>query len=577
MRWIFRGEQMPPFPDEAQAWAEELEISGRLARFLWQRGLSGKEAMRDFLNPALRGLAPLCEWPGLEEAARVLVDALLEGKKVCVWGDYDVDGITAAALMVEFFSFHGFDAAAHIPNRLTEGYGLNVEGIERLASEGAGVLLTVDCGISDIDAVRRARELGLVVVVSDHHLPGDELPPASAIVNPRLFDCPCPALAGVGVAFFLAAAVNVLLHEQHGRQKMDVRTLLDLVALGTLADVVDLGGQNRILVKNGLLGISQARRVGIAALKSACGFAAAASLGAGQVVFTLAPRINAAGRLGSGTLALELMLEKDRTRAAASATELSRLNAERRDEEDIILKEALVQAEEQVAQGRMGLVLYSPGWHPGIIGIVASRVVEALHRPTVVMSLAGDFLKGSGRSVPGFDIHGAFASCAELLLGYGGHTMAAGLSLAAEQLEAFRTRFDKEAAALMDGTPHEPECRVDDELSFAEVEFHLLKELEMLQPFGMGNAEPVFASPPVRVRSMRGRTGFMQLDLLDESSGRALTAKAWRQKADIPMSLKGKLIRIAYTPRIDRYNGAATIELRLKDWKEEKKSAAQAL
>lgn len=567
MLWKFRSDATLPTPDDLPVWAERLEISPLLARLLWQRGQQGLDAMQSFLNPALRALSPLEEWPGLAEAADVLADGLLQGKKLCVWGDYDVDGITSTALVLDFLSRHGFRALSHIPDRLSEGYGLNEAGISRLAEEGVSLLLTVDCGISDLDAVARAGELGMTVVVSDHHLPGRQLPDARAIVNPRIADCPCAALAGVGVSFLLMAAVNAVFAKR-GMPKVDMRSFLDLVALGTLADVVDLNGQNRILVKNGLLKIAEAGRVGIAALKSACNFSPTATLGAGQVVFTLAPRINAAGRLGSSKAALDLLLTTDRREAADLAAELSRLNAERRDEEERILKDAQVQADQQVEAGCMGLVLYSRDWHPGVIGIVASRVVETLHRPCVVLSSVESFLKGSGRSVPGFDLHEAFIACADLLLGFGGHKMAAGLSLFPERLDAFRERFYALAASGLGTEPLEAECKIDAELAFPEADFELLKELEMLQPFGMGNAEPVFASPPVRVKTMRGRPGFMLLELEDEKSGLCLTAKAWRHLADMPQSLRGRRIRIAYTPRIDRYNGAATIELRMKDWKE---------
>ncbi len=567
MQWQYRTIETTPPPADIAAWAERLEISGVLANFLWRRGLHDFDQMRLFLNPSLRGLAPLEAWPGLLDAAKTLADGLLAGKKLCVWGDYDVDGITSTAVVVDFLAGHGFSCLHHIPNRLTEGYGLNSAALSGIAAQGASMLLTVDSGISDVDAVAYAKSLGMTVIITDHHLPAEVLPPADAIVNPRLAPCPCPALAGVGVTFFLMAAVNAALHKAGGK-KADLRGLLDLVALGTLADVVDVSGQNRILVKNGLLKIAAGTRVGVAALKAACNHSPTAALGAGQVVFTLAPRINAAGRLGSSEAALELLLTRDRGRAAALAEELSRLNAERRDEEDRILQEAMRQAQEQVDAGNLGLVLHADNWHPGIIGIVASRVVEQLHRPTVVLSAVDTCLKGSGRSVSGFDMHEAFVRCADLFLGYGGHYMAAGLSLLPENLRLFREQFQALAAESFGDAVPESVCKIDGELNFAQVDFTLLKELELLQPFGMGNAEPVFASPPVRVRSMRGRPGFMLLDLEDETSGRVLKAKAWRQLSNMPLHLKGRRIRVAYTPRIDRYNGAAAVELRLKDWKE---------
>ena len=567
MHWVLRNTAQLP-AEHVQEWAEQLEISEVLAALLWSRGLQTPNAMQHFMNPSLRFLSGLAGWPGLQEAGEFLADALLAGQKVAVWGDYDVDGITGTALVLEFLQEHGFSAAHYIPNRLEEGYGLNTGGIEHLHAQGVQVLLTVDSGISDVEPIALARQLGMDVIVTDHHLPGEELPPATHILNPRLHENhPCPTLAGVGVAFFLMAAVNAALHAR-GRAKVDVRPLLDLVALGTLADVVDLHGQNRILVKNGLLFIGSGKRVGIAALKSACNLAPSAWLGAGQVVFSLAPRLNAAGRLGSGESALELLLTQDRGRAGELAQELSRLNAERREEEDRILLAAKAQAEQQVAQGRSAIVVYHPTWHPGIIGIVASRLVESLNRPSVVLCEMGSCIKGSARSVPGFDVHEAFGLCAKFLLGFGGHKMAAGVSMLPEQLKSFHEQFNSIVASTH-GAAKPPLCKLDGELSFLQAcDFDFLKELEMLQPFGMGNAEPVFYSQNVLLRAVKPRRNFLQLELEDEGCGIVLQAKAWRLAQVIPASMKGKRIHVAYTPRIDRYNGAATVELRLKDWRE---------
>ncbi len=565
MRWVPARDAS--LPDTLPAVAASLEISPDLAALLFRRGLDTAEDMARFLNPRLSGLAPPAAWPGLEEAATLTAQAVLAGRHICIWGDYDVDGITSTALLADFFQRQGIACRTHIPHRLNEGYGLNIPALEALAAEGVDFLITVDSGISDVEAVGRAKELGITVVITDHHLPGEVTPPADAIVNPRSAPCPCPSLAGVGVAFFLAAAVNAQLVES-GRPRVDMRDFLDLVALGTLADVVDLGGQNRILVKNGLLKIAQASRVGVAALKSACNLVPTAGLGAGQVVFTLAPRINAAGRLGSAGTALDLMLTRDRAKAATLADELSRLNAERRTEEDRILAEALEQGKAQVAAGASGLVLHGVEWHPGIIGIVASRLVDALHRPTVILSRQGGYLKGSGRSVQGFDLHAAFTASADLLLGYGGHRLAAGLSLEPDNLKPFRERFNALALAGIGGDPEEPECRIDAELPLIKAaDFTFLKELELLQPFGTGNPEPVFSSPPVLVKSIQPRPGFCRLDVQETPTGPVIQAKAWRQAATLPASLKGTRIRLAYTPRIDRYNGAAQVELRVKDWK----------
>jgi single-stranded-DNA-specific exonuclease len=554
--------ERPANPDAA-AWAEKLGVSERLAGLLWDRGLDSLAAMDVFLSPHLRHLAPLEDWPGLDAAARVLADGLAAGKRMAVWGDYDVDGVTSTALVSQVLAGRGIAVDTHLPDRTAEGYGLNTAGIEALAARGVRLLLTVDCGISDVDEVRRAKELGLSVVVCDHHLPGPELPPADAVLDPRLCDCPCADLAGVGTAFLLLAAVNRLLPGP----AVDMREVLDLVAVGSIADVVKLTGQNRILVKNGLLKVAEARRPGLAALKDVSGFSPTASLGAGQVGFSLAPRINAAGRLGSARDALELMLAPDHAAAAPLAKRLDELNGQRQRTEESILNEALDQAGKKL--DRPGMVLFAPHWHAGVIGIVASRVVEAHYRPTLILTQDGERLKGSGRSTEEVDLHGALAACASLLAGFGGHRQAAGLSLAPENLEALETAFCAAVVAQVGPKPLTPTLRLDGELPFAAVSFDLLKELELLQPFGPGNPEPTFFSPPVRVTGHKvfGK-GHVRLSLLDETRRITLTAKAWRQADTLPRTLSGHTIQVAFRPRIDRYSGIPSIELEVKDWRE---------
>jgi single-stranded-DNA-specific exonuclease len=546
--------------------ADALSVSPLIVDILWSRGLTTVEDMDRFLSPGLRHLAAPSAVPGLTEAAEVLASGIREGRKLAIWGDYDVDGITATALVLQFLSMRGIEAMHHLPNRMEEGYGMNVPGVERLAADGARMLLTVDCGISDIAPVARARELGMLVAVSDHHLPGDELPDAHALCNPRLAEGgPCDDLAGVGVAFMLVCALNRLLPGE----PVDVRPLLDLVALGTVADVVRLTGQNRILVKNGLLLIKEAARPGMAALKVVSEYERTAELGAGQIGFNLAPRINAAGRMGDPGKALRLLLARTFDEAMPIAQELNATNMERRRQEQEIAEEALAQAE--TMKDMAGLVLHADHWHPGIIGIVASRVVELYYRPTLLLCSReeGGLLKGSGRSISEFDLHESLKAVSPLLAGFGGHKQAAGLSLLPENLDALRTQFNEFVISRLGPDPLTPTLKLDRELPFVQITNTLLQELELLQPFGLGNPEPVFASAPVTVAEYRlfGRENeHVKLVLADAETGARLPGKAWRMGKQFPRDTKGQSMRFAFTPKIDRYRGIPQIDLRIRDW-----------
>ncbi len=561
--WKARGDGRPP---AGEAMAEALSVSPLIVDILWNRGLTTVEDMDRFLSPGLRHLVNPEIIPGLAQAADVLAAGIGEGRPLAVWGDYDVDGITATALVKEFFAMRGVEVMHHLPNRMKEGYGMNVPGVERLAEAGARMLLTVDCGISDIAPVARARELGMLVVVTDHHIPGDILPDGHAVCDPRLEeDGPCADLAGVGVAFMLMAALNKRLPGE----PVDVRPLLDLVALGTIADVVRLTGQNRILVKNGLLLVKEAKRPGMAALKVVSEYARNAELGAGQVGFNIAPRINAAGRMGDPGKALELLLSDSFDAAMPLAEELNAINMERRRQEQDIADEAFDQAE--TLSGMAGLVLHADHWHPGIIGIVASRVVEKYYRPTLILCATedGGLLKGSGRSIPEFDLHDGLKAIEPMLNGFGGHKQAAGLSILPERLDELRARFNEQVVAKLGPEPLTATLKLDRELPFAAITHTLLAELEMLQPYGMGNPEPVFGSAPVSVAEYRtfGRDHeHVKLVLADEVTGARLPGKAWRSGKTLPRNIQGRLVRFAFTPKIDRYQGVPKIDLRIRDW-----------
>jgi len=562
MYWELRDQ---PDNSELYSWAQKLNISPLLAQLLYQRGLTTLSQMHFFLNPGLRYLSPLQNWPNLLSAARLVAQSITRGEKLAVWGDYDVDGITATAMVKDFFSRRGYKIDHYIPNRLESGYGLNIEGLEQLAGQGVKTLITVDCGISSHAEIARAKELGLKLIVTDHHLPQKDLPPADIIVNPKLSSCPCPELAGVGVAFLLCAALNTVLPGD----KLDIRQFLDLVALGTIADIVDLTGENRILVKNGLLLLNEAKRPGIRALKEVSGLGESSSLGSGDVGYILAPRINAAGRIGQPELALELLLTEDIQTARTLARQLDRLNTDRKKIEDEILKQAKEQAAHLTQiKAKQGLVLYSPDWHPGVIGIVASRIVDEFYRPCLILTKENGLLKGSGRSIPEFDLYQGLSDLSHILHGFGGHRQAAGLSLLPENLDQLKSLFNQQVIEELGPEPVKPRIVLDACLNFKDLTPTLLKELELLQPFGPGNPRPVFLGKDLRVQKQKlfGQGKHLGLFLRDEQGKITLRGQVWRKGEKWGQNnLENKSITIAFTPKLSLYNGLVSIDLNIKE------------
>lgn len=566
-KWIYRT-RPEPIPD--LSWAEELAISPVLLKILWNRGFSSKEEIDSYLKASLKFLTPPPKWPNVCDAAEIIGKALLNGKKMAVWGDYDADGITSTALILDVMEFHNFSILHHIPDRRAEGYGLNKKYIKELADAGCEVLLTVDCGISNVEAVEYAKSLGMTVVVSDHHLPPEALPAADALVDPRMpGNWPCQHLAGVGVAFYLMGAVNTYLAEKTGAH-FKMADVLDLVALGTLADVMPLNGENRILAKGGLAKITKPKRPGLAALKIVSGYDLASPLNTDQAVFRLAPRLNAAGRMGNPNLALELLRTKDFLKATRLAQELDACNSQRKTEEARVFEEARKQAEELLQKkDYAALALFGEDWHPGIIGIVASRIVEEFNRPTIIFCQDEIAFKGSGRSLPNFNLYDGLQKISNLLIRFGGHKLAAGVSIDPGNLEKFREAFSAVAEEALAGQSLQGEMILEGELPFKYAHHEFVRELDLMQPFGEGNPEPAFGSLPliVKERRMLGHSGeHVLLVLQEKDSGKELKAKAWRMAREFGPELVGQTIRIAYTPRIDSYLGMEEIDLNIKDW-----------
>jgi single-stranded-DNA-specific exonuclease len=480
---------------EARALSEVLGLSEPVAITLVRRGYRTPEAARAFLDADES--YPPSAFPSMEGIAEVVSGAVRDGKRITVHGDFDVDGVCATAILVGALRELGGECDWLIPDRIADGYGLNAANIEQLAARGTQLLITVDCGITAVEEVALARSLGIEVVVTDHHQPGPELPDCP-ILHPSVDGYPFESLCGTAVAWKLACAVR---GAGEARDILD----LDLVALATVADVVPLVGENRSLVKRGLAEVRRARRPGVRALLEAAK-CEPTQLDEGDLAFRLAPRINAAGRLYRADAGVELFLTEDESRAAEIAVELSRANSERRAAErevDTAAEAALRGLSDELREAS-GLVVAGEGWHPGVIGIVASRLVERHHRPVVVISLDGEGGgRGSGRSIPGFDLLAGLEACAEHLNGFGGHRAAAGLELPAENVDAFRVAFAAHAASMLGPEDLQRTELVDAMVGGASLGLDLAEEIQRLAPFGMGNPGVRLMVPAARVRDVR--------------------------------------------------------------------------
>jgi single-stranded-DNA-specific exonuclease len=472
------------------ALARELGVSDVTASVLVRRGYDDPLSARRFLDAELPGHDPFL-LGDMEVAVGRILAAIADGRRICVHGDYDVDGICATALAVLVLRELGADATWHLPSRFEEGYGVSRDTLARLADDGVGLVLTVDCGITAVDEIAEAKARGLDVVVTDHHRPGEVLPDCP-VVAPRPSSYPFPELCGTGVVHKLAEALL-------GPEHRAVRRHLDLVALATVADVVPLLDENRALAAAGLRALASTRRPGLQELMRSARVDPAA-VDASAIGFRLAPRINAAGRLCRPDAALELILTEDAGRAKELASELEELNRERQTVEDRILREAtaMVDALPVREQRHRGYVLWSEDWHEGVIGIVASRLVERFHRPVVLVAGSVDLWKGSGRSIPSFDLHGALGACSDHLVRYGGHRAAAGLSIEPERIGSFAEAFAAHADAQLDEDDLRPVTAVDAVVSASDLTLGLAEELDLLAPFGLANPDVTLLVPACR-------------------------------------------------------------------------------
>jgi single-stranded-DNA-specific exonuclease len=536
-----------------------------IARLLLNRGLSAPEDILAFLEPTLERLASPFDLPDLEVAAARLARAVRQREPLVVYGDYDADGLTAATLLTQFFQELGLPCSTYIPDRLTEGYGLNRPALEKLAAQ-ARLLVTVDCGVSDAAEVAWARDHGLEVIVTDHHELPPELPPALAVVNPKRAGeaYPFEMLAGVGVALLLALGVRARLREEgwfKNHPEPNLKNYLDLVALGTAADVVPVLGENRILVRQGLKVLEETRRPGLLALKEVAGLNGRTATFR-DLCFRLAPRLNAAGRLGQALGALHLLLATDLDQARNQARLLNELNRRRQSLEGEVLKQAHKLVKQQKLDQRPVMVLGREGWHPGVLGIVAARLAEEFHCPVALVSLKEGLGKGSARSIEGYHLFEGLKACGQHLIKFGGHEAAAGFSVAEENLAALQDAFEEAFLTQLGEARLKPTLKVDAAVGLGDLDQGFYQHLQRLRPFGPGNPEPVFVCDAVECLSSRV-VGERHLRVQLSQGGVVMEAIAFDQASLHPLS--GPL-EVAFSTRFSFFMGQMNPELQLLDW-----------
>jgi len=561
-----RWEIYPPNPTLQETFSKELEISPITAQVLANRGINQIDQANQFLYPSLSHLYSPFLMKHMEKAVDRIIQALWRKEQVLIYGDYDVDGITSTAVLILFFQALQFPCRYYIPHRIKEGYGLHLDAIVKFAQQGVKLIITADCGISHMDEVKRAQEMGVDVIITDHHEVPDEIPPAYAVLNPKQSDCSFPfkSLAGVGVVFNLIIALRAKLRERgewKDREVPNLRRYLDLVAMGTVADLAPIQGENRIFVRFGLEELTKGSRLSTRVLKEACGLKEGI-VTSGNIGFQLAPRLNAAGRLGEAQKAIELLVTQELRKADKLARELSQENSRRQRIEEDILKEIMdrIKGDDRLLQGR-SLVFTSQSWHPGVIGIVASRLVEHYYRPTILISLDGDRGKGSGRSIEGFDLYEGIKRCSPILLSFGGHRFAVGLTIESDKIEAFKNRFEELVSQGCKPSDFIPRIRIDSEVPLPTIEREFIEELSLLAPFGVSNPKPIFCSGELRVKDSR-IVGENNLKLRVEQN---VTYDAIGFHMGHLHPLESKRVRIAFVPQINEWQGVRNIQLELRD------------
>jgi single-stranded-DNA-specific exonuclease len=553
----------------AEALSRELGVSPVTARLLCIRGLGALEDARRFLSPRLDDLHDPFRLAGMTAAVERILAAIDAKDRIAIHGDYDVDGVTSTVILRRALELLGADVVHFIPERLRDGYGLQSATIDRLHEDGARLVISVDCGIRAAEAAERARALGMDLIITDHHEPGSELPRALAVINPKRHDCSYPDknLAGVGVALKLVQA----LCSRTGRSNW-MPAFVKVAAIGTLADVVPLTGENRIIAKLGLGMLSKGpHKVGLRSLLDACGLSGR-EIDSYHIGFVVAPRVNAAGRMSTPDIAARLLLASDETmgeEARALAEQLNAENLRRQQEEADIVAQAKTIVETDLDVGsRTVLVVAGDGWHRGVIGIVASKLVDAFHRPAIVISIDGDMAHGSCRSIPSFNMLAALESCGEVMSKFGGHKQAAGLTMETGNIRELRARVNDFADGCLGPDDLRPRLWIDGALAFRSINEQIVSELAALAPFGAGNPCPIFRTSRVEVIDGPRRLKDRHLKMAFKQDGRIFRGVAWRaSERESFVAEHRAAIDLAFSLENDTYNGERYLQLSIADFR----------
>lgn len=560
MRWVFQSKQDTATVD---ALAQALGVDSMLATLLVQRGVTDFESAKQFFRPKIEDLHDPFLMKDMQKAVDRIEAAVKDNVPIMVFGDYDVDGTTAVALVTSYLQTLGAQITPYVPDRYAEGYGISLQGIDKAVAEQIPLIIALDCGVKAIDQVAYAKEKGIDFIICDHHQPGNKIPDATAVLNPKQKDCSYPykELCGCGVGFKLIQALTI----HRGGTAVELASYLDLVVTAIGADIVPITGENRVLAYLGLQVINENPRPGIQALGASL---KKKEWTISDVVFVIAPRINAAGRMKHGAYAVEILLEKNVESVQNQATAIETYNSNRKELDRSITQEALTQLDELKEENRMTTVVYQKDWHKGVIGIVASRLIETHYRPTVVFTQSGDVLAASARSVKGFDLYKALEACSEHLLQFGGHKYAAGMTLLPDQYEHFKAKFEQVVSETIEPDMLIQQVAIDCELSLDQITSKFYRILKQFAPFGPGNMTPVFATHNVVDTGYAKRVGKDETHLritAVQEKGKPITGIGFGLGDRLPLVANQSIFSMAYSIDENEWNNRVSLQLKLKD------------